>query len=90
VPIVRHVGVNSGAPDCSTEYGFDAFNGEPAGAPAGDLWAEPASPTALYGNHGQYVSQFGKATKDAESAGFVLAADAKEYKTGAAHSDVGH
>ena len=92
VPIMRHIGVNfaPGPNDCSTKYGFDAFNGEPAGTTPGDLWDEPASPTALYGNHGQYVSAFGKATKDAESAGFVLKADAQNYKTDAAQSDVGH
>ena len=76
--------------DCGTKYGFDSFNGEPAGPTPDDLWTEPASPTELYGNHGQYVSEFEKATKDAESAGFVLPADAKAYKQGAAHSDVGH
>ncbi len=59
VPIVRHVGRNGPDPFfCATLYGYDSFNGEPAGVPGpDDLWTEPASPTELYGNHGQYVSK---------------------------------
>ena len=90
VPIVRHIGVNfaPGPNDCSTKYGFDSFNGEPAGTTPGDLWAEPTSPKALYHNHALYVVRFGKAILDAAQAGFVLPADGWTYLVAAAQSDV--
>ncbi len=89
VPIVRHVGNNRPAPSCSARYGYDAFDGESAFVPyPDDLWAEPASPKAMYGNHGRYFLKFAKATDTARRAGFVLPADAWTYIIEAAKSDV--
>ena len=49
----------------------------------------PSQIDALYKNHGQFVSKWGDATKSAEAAGFLVAADAKELTAAAVHSKVG-
>ena len=70
---------------------WDAFDGgnDPAVDPTDTVNAtEPASPAAVYRNHGGYVSRFTKSVKDAQRAGFILDFDATKYQTEAAQSDI--
>jgi len=70
---------------------WDAFDGgaDPAVDPSDTVNAnEPASPQAVYGDHGGYVSEFVKATKDIEDAGFILKFDAQKLLSDAAASDI--
>jgi hypothetical protein len=49
----------------------------------------PAQLKALYPDHGKFVSAWVKATKAAQKAGFLVAADAKELEHAAVQSDIG-
>ena len=49
----------------------------------------PSQLSALYKNHGQYVSQFGRAAEQDVKAGYLLAPDATELKNAAASSHIG-
>ena len=49
----------------------------------------PAQLKSLYPNHGTFVSTWVKATKAAQKAGFLVAADAKELEHAAVQSDIG-
>jgi hypothetical protein len=49
----------------------------------------PEQRTALYKNHGQFVSAWVQATKSALKAGFLVDADAKELISAGKQSDIG-
>jgi hypothetical protein len=49
----------------------------------------PEQLTALYKNHGQFVSQWSQATQDAVQAGYLLRPDADELKNAAVTSQIG-
>ena len=69
---------------------WDAFDGDadPASDPT-DIYApEPASPEAVYRNHGGYVSRFVAATNAVEDAGFILDFDARKLRKDAASSKI--
>jgi hypothetical protein len=75
VPTATNTGVNTGPGFCNLYGSHQPF--------------DDATLAALYPNHGSYVSAVTRVTNDNQRAGYILAPEAQDTVTGAAHSDIG-